>query len=493
MKVLGSTEWKRGAIYFALAVMETCWLAAWVTLFFPQFVNGPAVATTALIFGILMGGALVVRLLDYLGFELPAQQRIMLVLGFVVALTFVRLRWYGDYGFFNLGWIGALVQSIFSIMSDIRGDVASLAILVVLWWRAISIGSREITHHGVAFSFRLGVILLMANGVVAAFVKGPLSLTLLAFVYFFFALLAVGLSRIDELEQQPEAAVSPFGGFWLSTAVGGTLAVLALAAIVTVLFSPTNAGAAVRFLSPVFNGLEWVLLGLLTILAAIFGPPLEALFKWLLQFIKPLIQRVIEQPTIAVPTPMPVEPREGGTPIILTILNVVVVLAVIALVTFLLFMVVDRYKKRSRRTGRVSEYRIDRDEGSALDAIKNALKTGVDRLSELVDMARQFGAGRKLRAAISIRWIYANLLRVAADAGYARTPSQTPWEFLPTLCRAFVGDDEDLRVITEAYVKTHYGEVPTSEADLDAIRQAWSRVRAHVQASGRAIPAEETT
>jgi hypothetical protein len=36
----------------------------------------------------------------------------------------------------------------------------------------------------------------------------------------------------------------------------------------------------------------------------------------------------------------------------------------------------------------------------------------------------------------------------------------------------------DVRIITDAYVKAHYGEVPDTDEALNVIRDAWERVRA---------------
>jgi hypothetical protein len=49
------------------------------------------------------------------------------------------------------------------------------------------------------------------------------------------------------------------------------------------------------------------------------------------------------------------------------------------------------------------------------------------------------------------------------------------------LRHAFPGADEDVRVITEAYVATHYGEAPETDEELNAIRAAWERIRARAR------------
>jgi hypothetical protein len=106
------------------------------------------------------------------------------------------------------------------------------------------------------------------------------------------------------------------------------------------------------------------------------------------------------------------------------------------------------------------------------------LQAGRDRLGELVGMVGRFGLGSRFLSAISIRRIYANLVRLATDAGYPRLQSQTPNEYLETLYEALPGSEVDLTMITGAYVQAHYGQVPDSHEELQRIRDAWERVRA---------------
>jgi len=78
---------------------------------------------------------------------------------------------------------------------------------------------------------------------------------------------------------------------------------------------------------------------------------------------------------------------------------------------------------------------------------------------------------------MTIRRLYARATHEAARRGKHRSAAQTPYDFLPTLQSAFPTAESDARVITEAYVAAHYGEVPDSQQALDALKQAWERMR----------------
>ena len=69
-------------------------------------------------------------------------------------------------------------------------------------------------------------------------------------------------------------------------------------------------------------------------------------------------------------------------------------------------------------------------------------------------------------------------MRLATKAGYPREKTQTPYEYLAVLCELWPGSSGDMTRITDAYVNSHYGQVPDSREELDRIRQCWERVQA---------------
>jgi hypothetical protein len=81
-------------------------------------------------------------------------------------------------------------------------------------------------------------------------------------------------------------------------------------------------------------------------------------------------------------------------------------------------------------------------------------------------------------SAITIRRIYANLVRLATRAGYPRARSETPFEYVGTLQQVWPGLESDVALITDAYVQAHYGQVPESRDELQQIRACWERIRA---------------
>jgi hypothetical protein len=66
----------------------------------------------------------------------------------------------------------------------------------------------------------------------------------------------------------------------------------------------------------------------------------------------------------------------------------------------------------------------------------------------------------------------------AGQRGFSRPKAQTPYEYRQTLAKAYPGGEIDIRIITEAYVKVRYGELPEDDRQLTAVREAFDRLKA---------------
>jgi hypothetical protein len=88
----------------------------------------------------------------------------------------------------------------------------------------------------------------------------------------------------------------------------------------------------------------------------------------------------------------------------------------------------------------------------------------------------RFGRWRRWRAAATVRHLYHAMCIEAAERGFPRAPSETPFEYLATLDEAWPVAGGEVRLITGAYVRVRYGEVPESAEELEEIRGAWRRL-----------------
>ncbi len=474
-------DWKRALLDLALVAMETAWIAPWFLFAIRPFApRHPAVPLGLAVFGSLLVIALLVKGMNRLNVAPRAVSLVVMALGLVSGLAAVRVHLYPA-GLSASAWLAQFARRMAGISEAIPADLVLLLGVFFLWWRGLTLGDREHTFERIGFSFRAGIVLLMWNAAVSALVGWRVPILGFAIVYFFFGLLAVGVGRVYDLELQPESGGRVSTPFWLASTLGAIAAVLFLAVIASQLLTVGNISAVMRALSPLWRILEAVALLVAQALAWLIQP----LLNWFVRFFRSLMP--VEVPGL---TPVPQATPEflpqtpAPPPPYLDALKYAVVgllvLGILALVAFS----VRRARAIAAASGRQEEREFVRDTAPASPGLLNTLRAGWDRLGDWLNLVGQFGLGQRFRAAASIRWIYANLLRWAAGMGHPRKAWQTPYEFLQALTPAFPDLAPELRAITEAYVRSHYGELPETEGELQRIRSCWERILEWAQADG---------
>ena len=58
-----------------------------------------------------------------------------------------------------------------------------------------------------------------------------------------------------------------------------------------------------------------------------------------------------------------------------------------------------------------------------------------------------------------------------------RERNETPYEYLARLFTLWPGYENEARLITRAFVKVRYGELPESKEEFEAIKQAWETLK----------------
>jgi hypothetical protein len=129
-----------------------------------------------------------------------------------------------------------------------------------------------------------------------------------------------------------------------------------------------------------------------------------------------------------------------------------------------------------RRLGEMEDAEVEPLPGAFREDVLNFLR----RI--LLAVTRWPFRRRKRRAHLpaqveSARRIYRQLLTWAAARGYARSPSQTPHEYLQTLMGWLPESGNDLTFITQEYVRVRYSPLIPTEKDLQELRQSWWRLR----------------
>jgi len=171
----------------------------------------------------------------------------------------------------------------------------------------------------------------------------------------------------------------------------------------------------------------------------------------------------LRRPTLPA-NPVALEPivfDETGTLVIEVNRNEQMIILLLAIALILLVaLLANRLYRETAVTTRISRRttsRLDDDEEG------NLMQRLLGRL----------GLWRNWQTAVSIRRIYRNMLHAADASGYPRLETETPYEFLKTLAQAWPENKAQTQLITNAYVKVRYGELPETQEEIQAIKDAW--------------------
>lgn len=463
-------NWRQEYLRLTVVLMTACWIAGWVALALNVFIKISFSAALGLTAANLLGSLILVRWLVYRhtsGGLIVAS--VMLLMWIAAGLTLLAIpalvKAYG-------GKDSVKLVDLFTI--DQKGRVPAGPVVIFwvlfLWWRGYQFGSTYLTLVRTAFGMRLGILALMW---VMIFASRSMREDILAVVpfFFFFGLLASSLARADSLSLDRKRHPTVLGRGWMATLIGMAL-ILTLGGYLAALgLSGMNLSLAAR----VFQTLAE---GAVTLLVVIISPILYVV-QVIFDFLHSLIPK---HPTQTTPPPEP-----GGkqaNPIHTTLLAEVftwlsrallvgiIVLIVLAVLAFIWFLFVARargkdYEDEARETLGTAE---------VMGGLRQAWRDSWRRLADALGIFRQFGLGRDLFTAMTIRRIYARMEKLAGTRGYPRAISETPYEYRQALYRAFPGFNSDVQRITEAYIAVRYGEIPENDTELTAVRAAWDHL-----------------
>lgn len=468
-------NWRREALYVTLVAAEMCWFTPW-SFVITHRAGAPPPYGTAFILGLFVLAVVYARrILEHLQIDL-LYQRVLLIIAVLVTLPLmIHFVLYPGYGWFDRDWIGKAGRSFLSFYS-LPPEVGVSALVFFLWWRGISISQRNLSFQGVAFSFRLGVLLLIFSvSLLSAFAVSVSTAFILLF--FFFSLLAVALARVEEVNQVRGGVGAPFNFAWLAILLGSIATVLVSAWLISQVYSIEGFSQALRWLQPVFDPLMKAVGNILLLLLRLLDPLLRWLARILHGVLNNLAQNIKGLENLGPPPPQDFPRAEPLKPprLLIEALRYICLGTTVAAILAALALVLGQRRERQRRGDEIRESLWS----SAVftEGVWSSLRAGWGRLRDLAGLVGRFGPGLRLYAAVSIRKIYANMTRLAATQGFPRQPFQTPYEYLPTLGLAFPGCQAEAAAITEAYVKVHYGEVPESSGDLQRIRECWQQIK----------------
>jgi Domain of unknown function (DUF4129) len=449
---------RRELRFALLAAMETCWVYA-LLAYLASF-SGAQRAVSALALFASYWIALVV------GRVLPRRKERWIVLqlaaigvALVVLFVIARIELYSNADLFDFSWVPRYLVLLLSFTSGIAAaDLAAIGVLYV-FIRGLGFAQRPLTLWFIGFQFRLGIVVFFVLLLIAGFVK-PFDQTQWLFMYFFISLLAIALARIDEMESDVR-----FGPRWIVTLLASVGIVLFLGLVLLQFLTLDNTHLLLLLLSPL-----WAAVVLIITLVAI---PLGILMAWLVDLFSPIfgrISRVFQVLQNLIPTDTGNNLNNAqGLELLKTLLPVAKTLLVLAVVLLIGYLIA---KALNRRIKQAEDDAYQRE--SLNESERRAQRAGAP-----TKKPRPRRAG--YLSAESIRRIYAALVARASEAGLPRATTETPYEYLPRLQRAWPEQADQVRAITDAYVEVHYGEREFGGAEVDRLRAVWQQVEQRIK------------
>lgn len=426
------------------------------------------------------------RVMSLLQWERGRQRRVMFVALLLITLLSWRLLLYAPRPTLDLSWLGQFGANLAEAGNLLwMRDLSVFLLTVVVWWRGVRLVSRGPDINRIGLRLRVGGLLILPF--VVWFANSFLDFSVVPFILLFFlaSLTAVALVRAEQLEQDQTGQASNLDWRWFLAVFATALGVTLTGALLAAFISGDSLYDVLSWLSPLWRALQFGGTVVLLTLYTVFEPALNVLavgvgfLGQILAWVFGAMSAGLSQITGTDPLAPPAIPTPAGTPTIAlppAADKAIVTVMMIGLLLLVALALAGLYRQAGsavRRSQRSEQIETDEE---APPGVGGRL---LDRL----------GLFRGRRAAASIRRIYQQMCRAAASAGFPRPEAETPYEYLRTLRQVWPEGTADSLLITEAYVRVRYGELPETRADLDAIRAAWRRLEA-VEPHQRAIQDE---
>lgn len=470
--------WKEISILSQM-LMELAWIVPW----YRSLTIGTNQAQTwrvlAIFFAIMLLFYWLSKAMNFLNIRISIRRAVLLVL--LVIVSFFGLR-YLLYFSEQLGLMDLIVRPVVAfadLFVLIPDEFVIILAIIFISFRGITMASQRTSPTDMLVRFQFGLVMIVLYILLNTLITGEVPGNIV-FVFLFAGLLAIGTARMNVLSRLRGGTEVPFDRRWFLGLMFSVLIVIlaAFAAaqftnlplftifiqMLTALFS-TVIGVILILLMPVFlvliAGLLWVVE---TARGAEFLPEIVEDLQSALNNLANLTGQLLEIARNLLPD------LSYARPYIL--LFGIVLLVAMGLIFLGVGWLVRNYTRLQ-----VDDLESLLETGDWLGLIKRFFQNNLINIGRKLEERLKFPDRDRQRAAERIRQIYQELVATSGELGVERMEAETPNEYLPRLEALYNDHRQQVREITQAYIKIRYGEYPESLSEVDLIEEDWRSIQ----------------
>lgn len=371
----------------------------------------------------------------------------------IIMLLMIKVQLFPDTAFSNSIWLASVPHAFSQILHVFEPALLILISTGVLWWLGRRFAYTTANFSASVTEFQFGLIILALTFFSCYELKLDQSSSL-PITLSFFSLALIGIS-ISHSQDNHSWLSSWRQGHWSTMLIVSIIIILLLGLLISIIVTPD-------FLQLFLNALKWIL------------GQFERFMMWISSLFP---QTTPPEPLPATPTtPMATPDSEvfklpewltTGGRIAWTILFIGLLIAAS-------WQIASQIFKLMRRRAATTGGEVESLKGVFWRDFKNWLKRLISRITGLKFGLKNKGKLKSIPPEIaSVRHLYVQFLRWAAEEGHPRKKWQTPAEFRFSLNELLIENKQELDFITQKYIDARYGAALPTQAELNQLKQKW--------------------